>query len=137
MSLPTPQTGSKTFELDMHVNFATPLTGEAAKAALLVLEGFTVDLYRPHPKALPSGHIPHELVPSARLMGVLRDPATVRSALEALLNGSARTVEIGLRGLLRSAQGQTEWMPWRKNVVLPRHAVDQVLFVEGIKYILE
>ena len=137
MSAPTPQTGTRTFELDIHVAFATPLSEEAARAALLTLEGFTVDLYRPHPRALPSGHVPHDQVPSARLTGVLRDPEAVRSGVGALLGSTARSVEVGLRGLLRSAQGQVEWMPWRRNVVLPRHATEQVLFDEGIKYILE
>lgn len=141
--------GVRGFELDIHVTFARPLPEAEATRALLALDGFTVDLYRPHPhptaqrgsvdpareaEALaqaPGG------IPSARLTGVLRDAEATRHGLAALLSGEARYIEIGLRGFLRSATGQTEWMPWRKNVVLPRTAPERVAFESAVRYVLE
>ena len=96
----------------------------------LTAEGFTVDLYAPHDQ-------PQAPVPSARLTGPLRDPDTLRAVLTAWLQGEVRTVEVGLHGFLRSATGQTEWMPWRRNAVLPRAEVARVAFEEGVKYVLE
>lgn len=131
--------GVRGFELDIHVNFARPLPQAEALAALLVLEGFTVELYRPHPKATSrevAAEVP-DLVPSARLLGPLRDPELVRAGLRALLGNSARSLEVGLRGFLRSSTGQTEWMPWRRVQVLGRSQLEQVAFAEGVRYALE
>lgn len=41
--------GTRGHELDVHVTFAHPLPEAQALAALLVLDGFRVELYRPHP----------------------------------------------------------------------------------------
>ncbi|MEF2279096.1 hypothetical protein V3W47_12370 [Deinococcus sp. YIM 134068] len=122
--------GVRGFDLDLHVTFTRPLPREEALAALRAAEGFTVDLYAPHGD--PAGP-----VPSARLMGPLRDPEAVRALLAAWLGGEARSIEVGLHGFLRSTTGATEWMPWRRNAVLPRAAVDRVAFEEGVKYVLE
>ncbi|MVN87307.1 hypothetical protein GO986_11040 [Deinococcus sp. HMF7620] len=134
--------GVRGFELDLHVAFAQPLPEAQARAALLMLEGFTLDLYRPHPAALRREGEEASLdadagVPSARLTGPLRDPEVVRAALAALLVGPARYVEVGVRGFLRSAQGQTDWMPWRRNAVLPRARVAEVTFEPGVRFVLE
>lgn len=135
------QKGTRGFDLDLHVTFIRPLPRAEALSALLALEGFRVDLYQPHPQALrrtDAGSVdPQGDVPSARLTGPLGDPELVRSGLRALLGGPARTVEVGLRGYLRSAEGQTEWMPWRKNAVLARADVERVAFAEGVRYVLE
>ncbi|WP_291428244.1 hypothetical protein [Deinococcus sp.] len=131
--------GVRGFELDIHVAFTQPLPVTQARTALLTLDGFTVDLYRPHPaalNALESGGAADE-VPSARLTGPLRDPDALRAGLSALLGGPARYVEIGVRGFLRSAAGQTEWMPWKRNAVLPRADVARVTFEEGVRFVLE
>ncbi|EYB68277.1 hypothetical protein DEIPH_ctg025orf0136 [Deinococcus phoenicis] len=122
--------GVRGFDLDLHVTFARPLARESALAVLRAAEGFTVDLYAPHGQ-------PDAPVPSARLTGPLRDPEAVRAALRAWLQGEARMVEVGLHGFLRSSTGQTDWMPWRRNVVLPRADVGRVAFEEGVKYVLE
>ena len=135
-----PDKGVRGFELDIHVAFTQPLPAAQARAALLTLDGFTVDLYRPHPAALHAdqsgGDAPDE-VPSARLTGPLRDPEALRAGLSALLGGPARYVEVGVRGFLRSAAGQTEWMPWKRNAVLPRADVARVTFEEGVRFVLE
>ncbi|PNY81021.1 hypothetical protein [Deinococcus koreensis] len=140
---PRPDKGVRGFELDIHVAFTQPLPEAEALSALLVLDGFHVELYRPHPsptKAVADGAIV-ELstlpVPSARLTGPLRDPQTVRAGLTALLQAQARYLEVGRRGFLRSADGRTEWVPWRRNAVLARHDTERVAFEEGVKYILE
>ncbi|WP_034383517.1 hypothetical protein [Deinococcus sp. YIM 77859] len=122
--------GVRGFDLDLHVTFARPLAREEALALLRIAEGFTVDLYARHDQ--PGGP-----VPSARLTGPLRDAEAVRAALAAWLQGDVRTVEIGLRGFLRSSTGQTEWMPWRRNLVVPRAETGRVAFEEGVKYVLE
>ncbi|PTA67483.1 hypothetical protein [Deinococcus arcticus] len=133
--------GVRGFELDVHVAFTHPLPQAQARAALLVLEGLTVDLYQPHPSPLHADPQatpdPDAGVPSARLTGLLADPELVRAGLTALLGGPARYVEVGVRGFLRSAHGQTEWMPWRRNAVLPRAQVAAVTFEEGVRFVLE
>ncbi|MFC4426310.1 hypothetical protein [Deinococcus navajonensis] len=135
--------GVRGFELDLHVTFSSPVPEPEALAALLVLDGFRVELYRPHPaptrpaqevRDLPTPALP---VPSARLTGPLHGQEEVRAGLAALLQGPARYIEVGVRGFLRSATGQTEWMPWRRNVVLPRAETRRVTFEPGVKFILE
>ncbi|MDO4263454.1 MAG: hypothetical protein Q4C67_04580, partial [Deinococcus sp.] len=121
--------GQRGFDLDLHVTFRTPLLREEALAALLALEGLTVDLYAP--LATP------DEVPSARLTGPLPELQALHAALRGWLAGPVRVVEVGRRGFLRSAEGYTEWMPWRRNVVLPRERVGEVVLREGEKYILE
>lgn len=136
-----PEKGVKGFELDIHVAFSAPLPEAQAIAALRVLEGFRVDLYCPHPQAIsrsaPDSALVDAGVPSARLTGPLHDAEAVRAALAALLVGPARAIEVGVRGFLRSAEGQTEWMPWRVNRVLSRHQTAQLPFEPGVRYVLE
>ncbi len=135
--------GVRGHELDLHVTFTHPLPEAQALAALLVLDGFRVELYRPHPAPTrPAGETvpePAEVppIPSARLTGPLHDPEAVRAGLAALLGQDARYVEVGLRGFLRSATGQTEWMPWRTNRVLKRAEAGQVGFEPAVRYVLE
>lgn len=128
--------GVKGFELDIHVSFAMPQEEAETQEKLRVLDGFLVELYRPHPQAMPSGHA-GKLIPSARLTGPLQDPDVLRERIAALLVQHARYIEVGLRGFLRSAEGQTEWMPWRKTAVFSRQESAQVQFEEGIRYVLE
>ena len=146
MSAPNTETqkGTRGFELDIHLSFSRPLPEAEARAALLAFDGFRVDLYRPHPaptrprsEPLPEGPLGDIEVPSARLTGPLRDAEAVRADLAALLGGPARYAEVGLRGLLRSAEGVPDWMPWRRNVVLARGDTARVAFEEGVKYVLE
>ena len=47
--------GQRGFELDFHVTFRRPLGEEEARRALLVLDGFRVELYRPHPDPTGTG----------------------------------------------------------------------------------
>lgn len=133
----TSQKGTRGFEVDMHVAFRTELPRQDALNALLVLEGFTVTLYQAHPNAMPRQVDVEDVVPSARLTGPLRDREAVQLGLTTLLGAQARYVEVGLRGFLRSADGATEWMPWRRNVTLPQQATAQVNFEEGVRYVLE
>ncbi|CAM3254157.1 hypothetical protein DESA109040_05230 [Deinococcus saxicola] len=135
--------GRRGHELDIHVTFAHPLPEAQALAALLVLDGFRVELYRPHPaptrtasEPVPQPEVKPD-IPSARLTGPLRDPEAVRAGLSALLGKDARYVEVGVRGLLRSATGQTEWMPWKLNKVLKRAEAAKVEFEEAVRYVLE
>ena len=144
MTSPTSTTekGVRGFELDIHIAFVERLPEAEAVAVLRVLDGFRVDLYRPHAQALhrepAPGSAPTETgVPSARLTGPLRDADTVQAGLAALLGGPARYVEVGVRGFLRSASGQTEWMPWRRNRVLGRGDTAGIGFEEGVRYVLE
>ena len=116
--------GTRGFELDAHLAFADALTRDAAAHAL---RGWTgrVELYG------------ENTVRGARVTGPL-DAHTVRALLRAGLEGSTfRYAEAGLRGFLRSAEGATDWVPWRRNVVLARTNVDDVLFEQGVRYVLE
>jgi hypothetical protein len=138
-----PDRGTRGHELDIHVTFTHPLPEAQALAALLVLDGFRVELYRPHPAPTRPSHEPlpepEETpdIPSARLTGPLRAPEVVRAGLSALLGQDARYVEVGVRGFLRSTTGQTEWMPWKVNRVLKRAEAGKVAFEEGVRYVLE
>ncbi|GHF41366.1 hypothetical protein HNQ07_001484 [Deinococcus metalli] len=137
-----PDKGVRGFELDIHVTFARPLPREHAAAAVGVLDGLRVELYAPHAsptRALTGGEdgTTDAPVPSARLTGPLGDPDSVRAGLGALLSADARYVEVGVRGFLRGADGRTEWMPWRRNAVLPRGDAARVAFEPGVKYVLE
>lgn len=124
----TTEKGIRGFDLDMHVAFREMLSHNKAQRALVALSslGLHVEFYAPNPEAL---------VPSARLNGQAPASDLLQEALSSLKE--ARFIEIGLRGYLRSAQGYTEWMPWRKNVVLSREEYSRVLLEKGVKYILE
>ncbi|MFC3832764.1 MULTISPECIES: hypothetical protein [Deinococcus] len=137
-----PEKGVRGFELDLHIAFVQPLPAAQARAALSVLDGLRVELYAPHAsptRALPAGDdaATGAPVPSARVTGPLGDPDAVRASLDALLLSAARYVEVGVRGFLRSADGRTDWVPWRRNAVLPRGDTARVAFEQGVKYILE
>lgn len=143
MTQPTTDKGVRGFELDIHVAFAEPLSVPEARRVLLALDRLTAELYQPHPRAMPAGLPVDDSagVPSARLTGPLTSADEVRGGLESLLP-HARYLEVGVRGFLRSASGQTDWMPWRRTVVLSRRelgaqGLEQVAFEEGVKYVLE
>ncbi|MFC6617641.1 hypothetical protein [Deinococcus radiophilus] len=61
----------------------------------------------------------------------------LRPVLAGWLAGPVRVAEVGLRGYLRSAEGYTEWVPWRRNVILRRDNLSGVQLREGEKYVLE
>lgn len=122
----TPQKGVRGFELDMHLSFIQPLTVSTCHTVLAavrnVLQQSHLELYQP-------AHDPQAPVPSARLTGPLKQHAEqaekadnwdlLKQVLTILLRQHVRIIEAGQRGLLRSAEGYTEWMPWRRNVVVP------------------
>ncbi len=134
----TTEKGVRGFELDIHVAFAAPLPTAEARRVLLALDRLTAELYQPHPRAMPAGLPVDESagVPSARLTGPLASADEVRAGLQSLLP-HARYLEVGVRGFLRSSTGQTDWMPWRKAVVLRRQELGRVAFEDGVKYVLE
>jgi len=62
-----------------------------------------------------------------------------RDEVLALLNPLLERVkyaEIGLRGYLRSERS-TEYMPWKRNVIVKKPELERVLLEEGVKYLLE
>lgn len=136
-----PVKGQRGFELDLHVAFVEPLPEAEALAALRVFPNLRAELYRPHPQAISreasAEADPAALIPSARLTGPLEDAEAVRSGFSALLGAQARFIEGGVRGFLRSSEGATEWMPWRRTRVLPRRETVAVAFEEGVRYVLE
>lgn len=126
MSTPTSQTvkGERGFEFDAHITFVSP---RSAAEVTQLLRGFGVQVE-------PYGH--HE-VRGARVTGKA-DLTLALSQIRALLeSGQASRIEVGLRGFLRSAAGSTDWMPWRKNVIVPRQDWQKVKFEEGLRYVLE
>lgn len=124
MSGEAPHKGVRGFEFDAHITLSRP---RPAGEVLGLLRGFGAQIE-------PYGT---EEVRGARVTGqVERELATEQ--LRALLeSGEASRVEVGRRGFLRSVTGQTEWMPWRRNVVLGRGDWAQVGFEEGLRYVLE
>ncbi len=116
--------GERGFEFDAHITFARPHT--AAEVGQL-LRGFGL-IIEPYGSAEVRG---------ARLTGKA-DLSLALAQIRALLeSGEASRIEAGLRGFLRSATGNMDWVPWRKNVVLPRQDWEKVTFEEGLRYVLE
>ncbi|RTR30961.1 hypothetical protein EJ104_00495 [Deinococcus radiophilus] len=124
-----PQKGVRGFDLDMHLTFAQPLPRAQALALVRALPGLTAEPY-----ARPDQ--PGE-VPSLRLTGPPPPWDELRPVLAGWLAGPVRVAEVGLRGYLRSAEGYTEWVPWRRNVILRRDNLSGVQLREGEKYVLE
>ncbi|AWN22561.1 hypothetical protein DKM44_04375 [Deinococcus irradiatisoli] len=123
-SAPRPDRGQRGFELDAHVTLSRPRTAGEVET---LLRGFGAAVE-------PYGT---DEVRSARVSGQV-SPELAREQLRALIeSGEAARIELGLRGFLRSATGQTEWMPWRRNVVLARGQWQDVKFEEGLRYVLE
>ena len=52
-----------------------------------------------------------------------------------LLEG-VKYAEIGLRGYLRG-EHSTEYIPWKRNVIVKKPELERVLLEEGVKYVLE
>ncbi len=131
MSAPTPpepqgklEKGVRGFELDAHITFSGPHSAEEVGR---LLRGFGA-------RVEPYGT---QDVRGARVTGQV-DAQLAREQLRALLeSGVARRIEIGLHGFMRSATGQTDWVPWRRNVVLSRQDWASVGFEDGLRYVLE
>ncbi|GGQ99078.1 hypothetical protein [Deinococcus ruber] len=117
--------GHRGHELDAQLNFAQPMSRALALEAL-----------RPW-GAEPELYGQGDEIRAARLTGAL-DPALVTELLRAGLEGGLyRSAELGRRGFLRSGTGFTEWMPWRRNVVVPRTQLERVELKEGLRYLVE
>lgn len=117
--------GTRGYELDSQLTFTAALS-RAAAAQLLRPWGLTPELYGQGDE-----------IRGARLVGDLE-----RSMLHELLRagfegGLLRGAEVGRRGYLRSVTGATEWMPWRRNVILNRGAWADAALEDGVRYLLE
>jgi len=117
--------GVRGFELDCQLRFAASLSRATAQEMLRPW-GISPELYGQGDE-----------IRGARLTGDL-DPAHLREVLRAgAESGLLHSAEVGRRGFLRSVTGSTEWMPWRRNVVLPWSALASVELEEGLRYLLE
>ena len=117
--------GTRGFELDSQLVFTAPLS-RALAGEVLQPWALTPELYGQGDE-----------VRGARLTGDL-DPELLRELLRAGFEGGLyRTAEVGRRGYLRSVTGNTEWMPWRRNVVLGRDRLGEVALEDGLRYLLE
>ena len=117
--------GQRGFELDVQLNFAQALPRALALETLRPWE-LSNELYGPD-----------DQIRSARLTGALAPElalALLRAGLEA---GVYRSAELGRRGFLRSGGGATEWMPWRRNVVVPRSQLERTELEDGLRYLVE
>ncbi|GAA4017069.1 hypothetical protein GCM10022631_32070 [Deinococcus rubellus] len=124
MSTEPPSKGVRGFEFDAHITLSRPRPAGEVRS---LLRGFSAHVE-------PYGT---EEVRGARVTGQV-ERGLASEQLRALLeSGDATRIEIGLRGFLRSVTGQTEWMPWRRNVVLSRGEWAKVGFEEGLRYVLE
>lgn len=120
----SPQKGVRGFELDAHLTFAQPLPRPAAERAVSAW-------------GLRPTYYGDDEVRAVRLTGELGAEDARRLLQVGLEGGTLRSAEIGLRGFLRAPNGSTDWVPWRRNQVLPRDAWNDVTLEEGVKYILE
>ena len=120
----TTQKGERGFELDATVTFGRPRSLDEVSVVLRGFGGVLEPYGRPE-------------IRSARITGKI-DLELARAQLRALLeSGEALRVEIGQHGFLRSVTGQTDWIPWKRNVVLGRGDWEKVGFEEGLRYVLE
>jgi hypothetical protein len=118
------QKGERGFELDATVTFGRPRSLDEVG---VLLRGFGGILE-------PYGQTE---IRSARITGKV-DLDLARAQLRALLeSGEATRIEIGQHGFLRSVTGQTDWIPWKRNVILGRGEWEKVGFEEGLRYVLE
>lgn len=119
-----PVRGVRGFELDAHLTFAQPLPRASAERAVAAW-------------GLRPTYYGEDEVRAVRLTGDI-EPGEARRLLQVGLEGGTfRSAELGLRGFLRAPTGSTDWVPWRRNLVLEREAWADVAFEEGVKYILE
>ena len=125
-SAPAEKTGGvRGFELDTQLSFTTPMS-RALVLELLRPWGIQPELYGQEDE-----------IRGARLSGEL-EPDLLHELLRAGHEGGLfRSAEVGRRGLLRSVTGATEWMPWRRNVVMAWGSLAEVRLEEGLRYLLE
>ncbi|WP_425147397.1 hypothetical protein [Deinococcus sp.] len=117
--------GTRGHELDAQLSFAAPLPRALALEALRPW-GLDAELYGVGDE-----------IRAARLTGEL-SAAAVQELLRAGLEGGLlRSAELGRRGFLRSGTGVTEWMPWRRNVVVPRTDLQRIELTDGLRYLLD
>lgn len=121
--------GVRGFELDAHLSFAHPLSRDEATRVLSAW-GLRTTLYG----LTPDGE---GEVRAARLTGSLAGDEVRRLLQVGLEGGVLRGAELGLRGFLRSPSGATDYVPWRRNVVLASRAWHDVKLEEGVRYVLE
>ena len=116
--------GERGFEFDAQVTFVRPRSAGEVRE---MLRGFAA-------RVEPYGT---DEVRVVRVTGKVA-PDLAREQLRALLeSGDASRIEVGLHGFLRSVTGQTDWIPWRRNVILKRGDWAKVAFEEGLRYVLE
>ncbi len=117
--------GVRGFELDSQLRFTVPMSRALA-----------LEMLRPWGLA-PELYGQGDEIRGARLTGDV-SADTLRVLLQAGAEGGLlASAEVGRRGFLRSVTGSTEWMPWRRNVVLAWSALESVTLEEGIRYLLE
>jgi hypothetical protein len=119
------QGGTRGHELDSQLTFAAAMS-RATASELLKPWGIAPELYGQNDE-----------IRGARLTGDL-EVAVLHELLRAGFEGGLlRGAEVGRRGYLRSVTGSTEWMPWRRNVVLSLSAWADVVLEDGVRYLLE
>ena len=117
--------GHRGHEFDIQLNFAQPMSRALA-----------LDALRPW-AAEPELYRQGDEIRAARVTGAF-DAALVTELLRAGLEGGLyRSAELGRRGFLRSGTGFTEWMPWRRNVIVPRDQLERVELKDGLRYVVE
>ncbi len=121
--------GVRGFELDVQLTFSQTLSRQAALEALRPWP-LTTELYGP----LQGGG---GEVRAARLTGELGAEGLLALMRAGLEGGLLRSAEVGRRGFLRSVTGTTEWMPWRRNILVPRAELERVTLEDGLHYIVE
>ncbi|WP_424949397.1 hypothetical protein [Deinococcus sp.] len=123
--VPAKTGGERGFELDTQLRFVAPVSRALALETLRPW-GLVPELYGQSDE-----------IRGARLTGDL-EPGLLHELLRAGAEGRLLlSAEVGRRGFLRSVTGATEWMPWRRNVVLSWSALESVALEDGLRYLLE
>jgi len=116
--------GERGFELDAHLTFTRALSRAEAERFVAAWN-------------LRPTYYGEAEVRAVRLTGKITLEVARRQLQMGVEGGTLRSAEVGLRGYLRSPEGSTDYVPWRRNKILPRTAWEQVTLEEGVKYILE
>lgn len=118
-----PSTSERGFELQLQLNWKDAL--ERSRTPLF-LEPFA---------ALQAEFLGEEQWVRTVILRGQMPRAEVLEKLAPLLE-RLKYAEIGLRGYLRTSRS-TDYVPWKRNVILKKSELERVLMEEGVKYVLE
>ncbi|MBB6097046.1 hypothetical protein HNR42_000460 [Deinobacterium chartae] len=122
---PEHQSASKGFELDAQLTFLGERPRSEAEHAVRGWGELRREWYGDG-----------DTVRALRLSGDVSRETILEQLRAGLEGGLLSRAELGLRGFLRSERS-FEFMPWRRNVVVPKGELARVTLEEGVRYLIE